>query len=522
MLRFCFLLLLPLAINAQQRPFIVVTDHDRPSLQREFQAQRRFSHALHGFSAALTDEQAEQLRHRSGVRYVEPDGQAHLCSQTVQPGITRIGAPQNPYFSAATNLNVAIIDTGVDVTSADLNVVTFLDFSGEGLADYNGHGTHVSGIAAARDNDIGVVGVAPGARITMLKAFNAGGTGDWSWILAALDWIAAHQTQVDVLNMSFGDYTRLQSLRDAITTLTNDGIVCVAAAGNDALDIYGIDGRLGTDDDFIPAAYPEVLSVTAMADDDGQAGGVGPVMDLGFGVMIADDTLTYFTNHSNGADPSVHVTSWGGAIDLAAPGTVIWSTWPAGLRQCPLCPPGLHPLSGTSMAAPHVVGVVALYIAEHGRPTNAAQVYALRQALIDRAQPQSLWRDVTGDRDCYAEPLVYAGAPSWPAPPPPPPHYAPAAPTNLQQLSRGGKGTVGWVELGWTDNANNETNFEIWRTRLRGGKLDPWALVHYSTPDSTVYKDYDANSLNVIYYYQIRAWNSIGYSAWSNTLISSP
>jgi hypothetical protein len=129
------------------------------------------------------------------------------------------------------------------------------------------------------------------------------------------------------------------------------------------------------------------------------------------GVPSSDDALASFSNYSRSVVAGNLVTSPGAAIDLAAPGVNIASTY---LNS------GYATMSGTSMASPHAAGAAALYIAGHIRATNAAGVYAIRQALINSAQPQSAWGSAnTQDRDVNHEGLVYVAnfAPSYNSPP---------------------------------------------------------------------------------------------------------
>src|SRR5439155_1621497 len=153
-------------------------------------------------------------------------------------------------------------------------------------------------------------------------------------------------------------------------------------------DVYGPDGLQNTADDSIPAAYPEVMTISALADLDG--------------VSSSDDRLASFSNYSRSVVAGNPVTSPGAAIDLAAPGLNIASTYLNG---------GYATMSGTSMASPHAAGAAALYIASHSRATNAAGVYAIRQALISLAQPQSAWGSAnTYDPDANHEGLVYVSS----------------------------------------------------------------------------------------------------------------
>jgi subtilisin family serine protease len=121
------------------------------------------------------------------------------------------------------------------------------------------------------------------------------------------------------------------------------------------------------------------------------------------------DQMANFSNYSFISRSNNFVLSPGLAIDVMAPGVNILSTW---------INSGYHTLSGTSMAAPHVAGLVALFIAANGRATNAAGVYAIRQAIVDAGLPQSQWTpngkpfdavtNPTGDPDGYPEPLAIA------------------------------------------------------------------------------------------------------------------
>ena len=315
-----------------------------------------------------------------------------------------------------------IIDTGIDNIHPDLNVfrtVNCARFFGclenQGT-DGNGHGTHVAGIAAAIDNDIGVVGVAPGARLWSVKVLDDRGSGYLSWVIAGIDWVTARSIVIDVANVSLGWQGNSLATRSAIQNSVAQGVVYVVAAGNSSQDVYGADGLPGTSDDFEPASYPEVASIAALSDTDGQSGGVGPFSSWtgadrnGDGVDDGvDDSFAWFSNFSFTAASDNPVVSPGNAIDLILPGVDIYSTWKGG---------NYNTIGGTSMASPHAAGLAALYVAENGRDANGdgsvnqSDVYAIRQALIDggMAQDDSYGLSVLNDPDSAHENLGWAVA----------------------------------------------------------------------------------------------------------------
>jgi subtilisin family serine protease len=333
-------------------------------------------------------------------------------TQQVPTGVKRIGALENNCANINSSdervdVDIAILDSGIDSGHPDLNVFRGVSciqegpcLDGDSEDDY-GHGTHVAGIAAAIDNGIGVVGVAPGARLWAVKTHGNQGIADLSDIIAGINWVTENAAEIEVVNMSFGRVAFSAAFRTAIRASVEKGVVYVAAAGNSSNDIYGADGRFDESqpdvaDDFIPAAYPEVAAVSAMVDSDGQPGG-----SVGKRRGYLEDTIVSWSNYSAAATGDVvkPVASPGAAIDLAAPGSDIYSTAMGG---------GYATFDGTSMAAPHVTGAVALYVAATGRAHSAADVEAIRQALINFGEPQLFWRldGLTTDRDGNLESLV--------------------------------------------------------------------------------------------------------------------
>jgi subtilisin len=282
-----------------------------------------------------------------------------LPGETTPTGVRRIGAASLAEARQASNVAVAVIDTGVDLTHPDLNAVSGKNCMSKKTAparDDNGHGTHVAGIVAADNDGGGVVGVAPGTRVYAVKVLNASGQGTWSQVICGIDWVTqkANSLNIKVANMSlagFGFADGLcgnllgDALNRAICRSTAAGVTYVVAAGNSSQEFSTT----------VPAAYPDVLTVTAMSDSDGMAGALGGAPTCRTGE--ADDRYATFSNF---ADPT---DSGGQAHMVAAPGVCINSTWLGA---------GYRTISGTSMAAPHAAGTVALCFGSGGVPGPCA------------------------------------------------------------------------------------------------------------------------------------------------------
>lgn len=232
-------------------------------------------------------------------------------------------------------VTVAVLDTGVDLDHPDLAgaIKDKHDFTGDGIADADGHGTHVAGVVAARLNSVGFVGVAPEADLLIAKVLGNDGSGAFEWIAAGVDWAVAKGA--DIISMSLGGPANAPSLYTAIhKALAADKIV-VCAAGNEGSIFRNAIGY--------PGRYGGVITVAA---------------------------------HDRNGNPA-GFSSRGGEIDLMAPGTDIWSSYLDG---------GYAQLSGTSMATPFVSGVCALILAKHrGRGTHNTPVdnnEDMRQHLV--------------------------------------------------------------------------------------------------------------------------------------------
>lgn len=381
-----------------------------------------YSVVLRGFTANVPASRLLALSLDPEVSFIEPDlyvqavkgpppgkgggdkgGTTPEPAQILPSGIDRIDVDKS--LAAAIDgvderidADIAIIDTGVSKKHTDLNFyrgVTVQGMGKPGGDDDNGHGSHVAGIAAAIDNGAGVVGVAPGARLWSVKVLDKQGSGAISGVIAGIDWITKYAAEVESANMSLSAVGKSDALRLAIRNSVDAGIFYAVAAGNSNRDVYGDDGVFDTGDDVIPAAYPEVATVSALADSDGAPGGLGDAPSWG-----ADDSLALFSNYSGSVAALNPVISPGGAIDLAAPGVDIFSCSKGS---------GYDTKSGTSMSAPHLAGAAALYISINGKPSSAVDVALTRQALIDLGFPQAGAEGFTGDKDVNPEPLLNAG-----------------------------------------------------------------------------------------------------------------
>lgn len=332
-----------------------------------------------GFAATLKQEQVEKLKADPRVLVVEPNYKVVAYVQSLPTGIDRINAELNTIAKIngtdeRVDVDIAIIDTGVQKSHPDLNVYKQVNFSRDFSADdQNGHGTHVAGTAAAKDNTVGVVGVAPGARIWSVKALDRNGAGSIADIARAVDYVTQNAGEIEVVNMSLGCQCVSQTLATAISRAVDKGIVFAIAAGNSAKDSK----------DFSPANHPDVITVSAIADFNGKGGGGAKSTCY----SDVDDTFANFSNY-------------GAAVDIAAPGVCITSTW-KGSRY--------NTISGTSMASPHVAGAAALYIAQNGKPLNKNAALNVRDQLRAKGFSQASADGFTGDPDAEKEPVVHAG-----------------------------------------------------------------------------------------------------------------
>jgi subtilisin family serine protease len=290
--------------------------------------KQTYGFALKGFTAVLDKNQLDLLRKDPRVKSIEQDYMISLGKPAGTPGgggsgtdpaqetpwgITRIGGATD-----GTGKTAWIIDSGIDSSHPDINVdagrsMSFVTQGKYSIEDGNGHGTHVAGTVAAIDNNIGVVGVAAGATIIAMRVLDNRGSGQFSWTISALDYIYANGTPGDAVNMSLGPQSRYtdSAVDGAAVAVAGRGIRIAIAAGNSGDDsLYYSPARAGLNN-------ANIYTVASMTE---------------------SNSWSSFSNY-------------GTPVDVIAPGSSVKSTYKDG---------GYATLSGTSMASPHVCGLLLL------------------------------------------------------------------------------------------------------------------------------------------------------------------
>lgn len=285
-----------------------------------------YSRTISGATLKLSPEGAQRLTENKEVAYVEPDRMVTLAPGG-RPGSGGGGgsaAQETPYGITRVNGGVSysgskvawIVDTGVDLDHEDLNVDASRGFNAftsgrdaKSMDDGNGHGSHVAGTIAAKNNSVGVIGVAAGATVIPVKVLDSRGSGSYSGVIAGVDFVGANGSVGDVANLSLGGPVS-QAVDDAVLAASASGVKFVLAAGNESDNA----------NNHSPARVngSNIYTISAM--------------DI-------NDNWASFSNYGNPP------------VDYAAPGVAIKSTWKDG---------GYNTISGTSMAAPHAAGVLLL------------------------------------------------------------------------------------------------------------------------------------------------------------------
>jgi subtilisin family serine protease len=363
-----------------------------------------YEKAVNGFAGFIPPGLLRRLQNDPDVAGVTPDrimmaiakpsrpGGGGSSSQVVPAGVQRIGAAPNSVTQTGRDVGVAVVDTGIDLLHADLTVgSSWFTAFGSSAQDDHGHGTHVAGTVAAKNNTVGVVGVAPQATVYAVKVLNNLGSGTDSTIIAGLNWVVTHGENltppIRVVNMSLGRAGSLDdnpALHAAVQSVVNAGISVVVAAGNNPnLEVS----------QQVPATYPEVMAIASTTALKGKA--------AKFRTPIQADTASYFTTDGAwNANTGIGVT-------VSAPGETqedvsnggfitsigILSTARGG---------GTTSMYGTSMASPHAAGVVALLVQQAGgalAPETARHKLMAGATRINEAPLNSPTSTYTFDQD---------------------------------------------------------------------------------------------------------------------------
>lgn len=289
-----------------------------------------YSNSIRGFSASANS--AAQLQARNpNIAFCEQDQEMAAIqggpfdfrelgkpsgpapAQSIPWGVTRVKGGAGTGSGTGT---AWVIDSGIDLDHPDLNVdvARSRNFSsGPSADDGNGHGTHVAGTIGAKDNGFGVIGVSPGALVVAVRVLNNAGSGSNSGVIAGVDYVAANGSNGDVANMSLGGGVS-SALDQAVINAAAKGIKFTLAAGNES--------ESATNHSPARANGPNVYTVSSFA--------------KGTSATDTDDPWSSFSNY-------------GSPVDFAEPGSSIPSTYKGG---------GYATMSGTSMAAPHLAGIL--------------------------------------------------------------------------------------------------------------------------------------------------------------------
>lgn len=299
-----------------------------------------YEHSIRGFAVRLPADHANAAAHMAqlkrnsaSIAYCEQDQVVRAFADDGDPetpwGIERV----NGYRSmAGSSKRAYVIDSGIDLDHSDLVVDRTKGFncvnSRSGMDDENGHGTHVAGTIAARDNNSGVVGVAADLPVVPVRVLDRRGSGSWSCVIAGIDHVGKTASAGDVANMSLGGgYSK--AVNDAVIAASSKGVWFVLAAGNNGANASN----------YSPASANGAYIRTISA--------------------------------SDSADRMPSWSNYGGPVDKAEPGVSINSTYKGG---------GYKVLSGTSMAAPHHAGLLAI----DGAVTDCGAVTGDREAPADQ------------------------------------------------------------------------------------------------------------------------------------------
>jgi hypothetical protein len=415
-----------------------------------------YRNALKGFSAQLTEAAAAALARHPSVQYVMQDQTVYAIAE--QPGATW-GIDRVDQRDLPLSTSYVYNATGAGANGYILDTGTrysHSEFEGRAFFGYdvigdgqNGNDCNGHGTHVAGTVGGKTYGVAKAVRLFSVRVLGCNGSGSFAGVIAGVDWVTANHVKPAVANMSLGGGA-YPPLDEAIRNSVAAGVTYSVAAGNSSANACN----------YSPARAPEALTI---------------------GATDRYDQEAYFSNY-------------GTCVDFLGPGAGVTSSWHTSDGAT-------NTISGTSMAAPHVAGAAALFL--EGSP--AASPLEVEQALEGNASGNTitLWSGAYGTPNL----LVYTGFIAGEPPPPPPP--APAAPTNLTATAAG----TSRIDLGWSDNATNETGFNI--ERCQGDGCSNFAEI--ATVGANVSSFANTGlAASTTYRYRVRARNAGGFSDYSN------
>jgi len=414
--------------------------------------ERTYQKIFTGFSANLNAKALDALSKNPKVREIIEDRIVKMELPTpsyiqISPtwGIDRIDQRKIPldskymYEYTGTGVSVYVIDTGINMTHEEFEGRASAGFDafsdGKNGSDCNGHGTHVAGTIGSK-----TFGVAKGVKLISVRVLDCSGSGSLSGVLAGLDWIGINNTGPAVANMSLGS-SKSASLNEAVAKLFSMNINLVVAGGNSNADACN----------YSPSSSMEAITV---------------------GASDVNDARASFSNY-------------GSCLDIFAPGVSITSTWYSSTTATAV-------LNGTSMASPHVAGVVALFLQENPE---------LNSQQISEAVKNSSTKYAITNSKSLASHLLYSFNEETSL-------TVPAAPGNLVANFSSKIG----IQLSWSDNSSNEDGFEIYKS-TNSGSFVTIGRVNAQTI-SFIDNNFTSGST---YTYRVVGYNSVGFSDFSNS-----